>query len=402
MIDKLSSRFSRSKPLAAVSCIWFLILFIRQALPPLFGTFQSAFGITNTETGLLFSVLMGVYALMQFPSGLLSDRFGNLPIIFAGSTVLSMGTAIFSISESFIFLIIAASIIGLGSGMHKTVAIDLISIEYPQRRGFALGVMDTIGQLAGVVAPLVVVAVLSFAFLAWNYLFFLAVAVGSVLAIGVYILNKDQSGDCLSNSNNRRGGTDKSPSYYIKEVLRYDIIIYVVSICLLMFSWNAVSAFLPIYLTEVKGFSTQLSSLVYSLLFMASFVQVLTGNVSDNVQKLPLMISLIFLILVSIVVLVFSNGYLFVVITIFLSGLGFHGARPVRDSYFTILLPNDISGSALGGARTLTVAAGSAGPVVFGYIYDNLGVYPSMVSVIISLVGSLLSLCLLFICIHLE
>jgi len=52
-------------------------------------------------------------------------------------------------------------VIGAGTGAHKTVAVRLLARVYPARTGRALDVLDTVGALSGVVAPVAVVGSLS-------------------------------------------------------------------------------------------------------------------------------------------------------------------------------------------------------------------------------------------------
>ena len=112
---------------ALVSLLWFMVQFLRFVFPPLFETFQSTYGVSNTQTGVLFTGLMLSYAAVQFPSGVLGDRFGLPTVIFAGAAVFTVAALLVAASPSFLVLAFAAMLIGFGTGPHKTVAIPLLS-----------------------------------------------------------------------------------------------------------------------------------------------------------------------------------------------------------------------------------------------------------------------------------
>ncbi len=377
--------------LAVVSTIWFLILFVRQAFPPLFATFQADFSISNTEVGFLFSVLMGTYAVTQFPSGVLSDRFGNLPIISLGTFLLSVGAVGFSVSPTFTLLAVAASVIGIGSGMHKTVAINLLSEEYAQHRGFALGLMDTVGQFGGVAAPLVVVA-LQTSTLPWSLLFVATAIVGSSLSFTIH-------GGYVSRSrpppDEEHDAGLESPTKASYRQLLFDsrLLLFVIAASLLAFAWNALSAFLPLYLTHAKDLTPETASLIYSLFFGASLTQIVTGRLSDNVAYSTLMLGLVVVVLGGIAILVVGTGGIVIAIAVGVVGVGFHGLRPVRDSYFTVLLPDTIGGGGLGIIRTIMTVVGSIAPALFGLLSDRVGFGVAMMAL-----GGVLLSCFVVLC----
>lgn len=136
-----------------VSLLWFMVQFLRFVFPPLFETFQTAYDISNTETGLLFTSIMLSYSAVQFPSGILGDRIGLPAVILGGATVFTGAALLVAVSPTFLVLALAAMLIGLGTGPHKTVAIPLLSRRYIDHPGRVLGVMDTVGQLGGMAAP---------------------------------------------------------------------------------------------------------------------------------------------------------------------------------------------------------------------------------------------------------
>ncbi|MFC6730779.1 MFS transporter, partial [Natronoarchaeum mannanilyticum] len=146
-------RLGRFDVLVLTSLLWFLAKFLRYAFPPLFGSLQTVYGVSNATLGTAFTGFMLAYAAMQFPAGLLADRFGSVRVITAGALV-AIGAALVVVVDSpFAVLVLAMVVMGAGTGVHKTVAVELLSRTYPARTGRALGIFDTFGTFGGVVAP---------------------------------------------------------------------------------------------------------------------------------------------------------------------------------------------------------------------------------------------------------
>ncbi|SHH08265.1 MFS transporter [Halobaculum gomorrense] len=182
--------------LALTALIWFLAKFLRYALPPLFPTFQAGFGVSTAALGAAFTAMLTVYAAMQFPSGALADRVGVRWVIVAGAGVTGIGALVLAVPVpeplALGVVVLGMLLVGLGTGVHKTVAVRLLSRLYPERTGRTLGVLDTLGAFGGVAAPAAVVAVSGAAiagvaapWLDWHSLFLAGALVAALALTGV-------------------------------------------------------------------------------------------------------------------------------------------------------------------------------------------------------------------------
>lgn len=361
---------------ASVSLLWFLVQFLRFVFPPLFETFQSTYGVSNTWTGVLFSLLMLSYAAVQFPAGLLGDRFGLPTVIFAGSAVFTVAALLAAASPSFLLLIIAAMLIGIGTGPHKTVAIPLLSRRYTDHPGRVLGVMDTVGQLGGMTAPLVVVALTGF--FVWQSVFLFGAVVSGALAVLFYwAVGADSTVDSVSLSTDRRTETSDGETSYRSVFADRTFLMFVfVTVCF-TFAWNGIASFLPLYLTAEKGLSTGVAGILYSLLFAMTFSQTATGELGDRVGKLTVSATLFATMAVGLGGLLVVESPIGLGVVIVVAGIGFHGFRPVRDAYLMEVIPDGVSGGTLGGVRTLMTGMGALSPAMIGVLSDTVGFAPA-------------------------
>ncbi len=378
-VRRAAGRFAGYDALVLTAAIWFLAKFLRYAFPPLFDAFGASFGVSDAVLGAAFSGLMLVYAAMQFPSGVLADRLGTVTVITAGAVVAAAASLVLVVDSPFLVVVGAMLVIGAGTGAHKTVAVRLLARAYPARTGRALGVLDTFGAFSGVVAPAAVVAVASLhigSIAGWRLLFFGAGLVGLALAvtfrIRVPLRLPDEASGIDASANGRGGGIAR----YAALFRDWRFSAFALLTVLFSFTYNGLVAFAPRYLTVEAGLTTATASLLYSGLFLASLVQLVTGNLSDRVGRLPIIVATLGLASVALVAFVALTetgepillGGLLVAV-----GIGSHGFRPVRGAYLMSAIPDDVAGGGLGVVRTLLMGAGAIAPAIVGTLSETAG-----------------------------
>lgn len=375
--------FSVYEVFLLAAAIWFLGKFVRYAFPPLFEEFQGFYGVSSTEVGIAYSAFLALYAITQFPSGALADRFGSIQVITIGAITAGGGALLLLFTPPFAALAFAMAVIGAGTGAHKTVSIRLLSNVYPTHLGRALGVFDTVGAMGGVVAPLLIAAILSFAIGGWPALFGLTGVVFLLIAITFFSRirgHPDLSGDSR--------GTDQVLPLrsYGKTFRRPRVLAFTLLTILVAFAYNGLVSFLPLMLTTEGGVSPALASALYSILFVASIVQVVSGEAADRFGPLRTIIVCLggatlgmvgLLVIVSIHQgdLTATTGLVGIGAIVLLIGLGSHGYRPARDVYVVSILPDSITGGTLGVIRTLLMGSAAISPAVIGFLGDEVGFY---------------------------
>lgn len=364
--------------------IWFLAKFIRYAFPPLFGPFQESYGVSNAALGAAFTGFMLVYAIMQFPSGALADRLGSVTVITAGVLVAAVASLALVVDSPFLVLVAAMLVMGGGTGAHKTVAVRLLSRAYPSRTGRALGVFDTVGTFGGVAAPAAVVAVAGIAFAfgeSWRLIFLTAGVVGLGFAAAFWLrIPKRVPGEASSDGVTSLNFGSGELSTYAVLFREWRFSIFALLTVLFSFTYNGLVAFVPLYLTAEAGFTEATAGLLYSALFLASLVQLVTGELSDRLGRLPIIIAtlgLATIALATFVTLTGTAGPIVLGTALVAAGIGAHGFRPVRGAYLMTAIPDDVAGGGLGIVRTLLMGAGAVAPAVVGAMSETVGFRPA-------------------------
>ncbi|WP_058367056.1 MFS transporter [Haloparvum sedimenti] len=386
--------------LVLTALIWFLAKFLRYAFPPLFEPLQASYGVSNAAVGTAFTGFMIVYAAMQFPSGVLADRLGAVRVVVAGAVLAGAGALVLVVDSPFAVLVGAMLVMGAGTGAHKTVAVRLLSRVYPARTGRALGALDTFGAFGGVVAPAAVVLFLSAppalaAALSrlpgadWRAVFLIAgvVAVGLAAAFQIRVPRRLSEGSDPDAGSGEEPGTDPNavdedrgePGVrdYVDLFRAPRFSAFVGVTVLFSFAYNGTVAFLPLYLVDAGGLSTATANLIYSALFVVSLVQLVSGDLSDRVGRLPVIVATLALagaaLAAAVVLPAVGAGPVALGAVVVLLGLGAHGFRPVRGAHLVEILPDWMAGGGLGVVRTLLMGAGAFAPAVVGTLADAAG-----------------------------
>ncbi|WP_135366586.1 MFS transporter [Halosimplex halophilum] len=373
-------RLGRFDALVLTSALWFLGKFVRYAFPPLFERLAGIYAVSTADLGTAYSGLLLVYALLQFPSGLLADRLSSVVVLGGGAALAALGALALAVDAPLWVLIGAMLVVGAGTGALKPVGVRLLSRVYPARTGRALGVFDTFGTFGGVLAPAAVVVFAGTAGVVgagWRTTFLAAALVGLALTAAFVVRVPAR----LSAVDAGRTGDD--PTVPLREYAalfrEWRFSVFVLVTILFSFAHNAVVAFLPLYLTREAGLASTTANALYSGLFVVSLVQLVTGEVSDRTGALPVLALTLALATAGLggVVLLTGEGALALGAAVVCLGLGAHGYRPVRGAYLMAVIPDSVAGGSLGAVRTLLMVAGAASPALVGYLSETAGFQPA-------------------------
>jgi MFS family permease len=97
--------------------------------------------ISVQQAAALGGTYLGVWGISQLVTGPLSDRIGRKPLITGGLWVQSIGIALFVLGSGEVSWLLAAVIMGLGTGMvYPTLLAGISDLAHPAWRATALGV----------------------------------------------------------------------------------------------------------------------------------------------------------------------------------------------------------------------------------------------------------------------
>jgi EmrB/QacA subfamily drug resistance transporter len=121
------------------------------------------------------------FAVLIMPAAVVGDRFGRRRMLAAGVALFAVASAACALAPSIGWLIAARAVQGVGAALITTLAFALVSATFPsERRGSAIGIFFAVTGVGVAGGPLVGGAVSEG--LAWQWIFWLNVPIGFVLA----------------------------------------------------------------------------------------------------------------------------------------------------------------------------------------------------------------------------
>ncbi|HWM01008.1 MAG TPA: MFS transporter [Actinophytocola sp.] len=109
------------------------------------------FGLGPAALGIFTVLQIGVYALMQVPTGLLVDRYGPRRVLTVAAALLGLGQILFAFATSYPLGLFARAVLGVGDAMTFVSVLRLVAAHFPARRYAALaattGALGALGNL---------------------------------------------------------------------------------------------------------------------------------------------------------------------------------------------------------------------------------------------------------------
>jgi MFS family permease len=149
--------------LLTASLGWLALQAGRLVLSPMLPAVMADLSISEAQAGFAFTVMWGLYAAGQYPSGRLSDRLSRPTLLVPGLALLSVGFGALAAATSYRLYLLGAAVVGAGAGLYPTAARALVSDLYVERRGQAFGLHTASGDTGGAIAAGLAVATLAVA-----------------------------------------------------------------------------------------------------------------------------------------------------------------------------------------------------------------------------------------------
>jgi len=324
-------------------------------------TVRADLGLSNAAAGFAFTMLWGLYALLQYPSGRLSDRLSRKTLLLSGLSLSTVGFATLGLAGSYLWFLLGAAVVGVGVGLYPTSARALLSDLFVKRRGQAFGLHTAAGDFGGLLAAGLGTVVLAIATWRWAYL--PVVVTVAALAVALHTWSREpydfRRVDLAIGETGRR-------LLGVRE-LRGLLAAYV----LFAFTWQATVAFLPTFLLVEKGFNSALANAGFAAFFLVgATVKPIAGGLSDRLPRSLFVMTLLTVGAGTMAIVLTIESMLLVAAGVVVFAAGLMAVPPVLQAYLMDAFPTESMGGDLGGMRTVYIGLGSLGPTVIGAVAD--------------------------------
>jgi MFS family permease len=153
--------------------VYFAALFHRTTLGVAGLEASERFGLGPAQLGVFTVLQIGVYALMQIPTGLLVDRYGPRRVLTVAALLMGTGQVLFAIADSYGLGLVARAVLGMGDAMTFISVIRLVATHFPPRQySLVVAVTAAIGGVGNLVATVPLTLMLGS--IGWTWAFLIA------------------------------------------------------------------------------------------------------------------------------------------------------------------------------------------------------------------------------------
>ncbi|MWV65573.1 MFS transporter [Halorubrum sp. JWXQ-INN 858] len=356
----------RHTVLALCTFAFFATMVGRLAVSPVVPQIRADFAISNTVIGVALTGMWLSYALAQFPSGVLGDRYGERAIVLLAVGGTGVMSFLVAISPGYAVFVVCVVLLGAFAGFHYSTATALLSRTY-DNIGTAIGV-HTIGAPAGgLLAPIAA------AWIGVRYGWRPAVAIGTAVAVPAFVLfalavrsTEPQRPDQPMRERFQAGPV-------VELLSRPPILFTAVIASVGAFVWQGTASFLPTFLIEHHGLSSTTAGVLFSSYFVVqAVVKPALGWLSDGYGRdLAIAVSLGTSAL-GMALFVVAPGIVGIGVAVVSIGIGLGMAVTVEPRFMDELSERE-QGVGFGVVRTVYLVISSLGSVVVGLLADAAG-----------------------------
>lgn len=172
----------RERLLRMLSIATFIIFFQAYMVAPIIPALSTAFGASVHTVGLVVPAYLIPYGIATLIFGLLADRLGVQPLMFASLTAFAVLTALTATATSIEHIVFWRILTGLGASGVVPLALVLVGRLYPyEQRGRPLGWL--FGAMAGGMAFGSTLGAVLEPFIGWRGLFMAVAAAGGIVLL---------------------------------------------------------------------------------------------------------------------------------------------------------------------------------------------------------------------------
>lgn len=352
--------------LGLCSSVWTLIFVDRTILPAVLPLVETELQLTHAQAGSLIGAVLASFSIVVLPASFLSEKIGAkqsilLSILWFSSTALCI-----TLVNSYLELLLAMLIFGLGLGMYFPSGISLISELFPsESRGKVLGIHEAAPPVGMIISFFV--ASLFAGMSLWKPLFMFCALPGFLLAFMFWRYVKEE-----------RGKTSFRTYTAFRVVLKdHGLLLLLVPFTLNVICVQGILGMFPLYLVNECSVDASTAAIIMGIAriggILGSFI---AGLISDKFGRTPTLFILLATtaaFTLSFALFPFSS---FTILALFFSIFSTDGYYPVNFALISdIMSPTTrASGAALHMTVALIIGGGMA-PVIAGWIADVWGFY---------------------------
>ncbi len=344
---------------------WIAISLPRMIFPPILPLIEKTYSIPHAQAGLLMSIYMLPYALMQVPTGFLIEKFGKKRFMVASTFGSAIPACLMSFVSNIEPLLLLRFIQGLFSGMWYSSSTTLVTIVSDEKnRGKRIGLSMMGGPLSTTAINLIVGLI---PFSDWRNYLLLSAIPGIICGFLIIFRFREEN-----KSNTKNNPIERT--LYIKAIkIPIIFLSFLFSFTSALAGWGLMT-FVPTYLVSIREVIVSEASLMLIFFSASSVFAGLTGGLlTDRFGVwVPAIASAIAMCSISFIFPVTPLGIGMAIVFIIWGLMGGMGGQ-IFVVLISRIIPLRIRGAVLGSYNFMGFLSATIGPVLFGYVADIYG-----------------------------
>lgn len=334
-------------------------------LPALIPLLKGELGNYGT-LGLLTSLVFLFYGWGSLPVGFLADRVSKKLLISASMALCGVSAILVSLSHSLPITALALILLGIGASLFHPPGYASMALLSREMRGRYMGIQGLGGDLGMAISFFTTTAIGSY--LGWRSAFLVWGAIGLVMAVVDMTTIIDETVQ-VDPTVTRLGYLETLRRMFTTDHLRNLLLVSVIVVCSGAL-WNGVSAFILVYINEVKGvgllIAGGLSTFKYTI---GAFGNILGGELSDKLGRRKILLFGFGLFTVSLLALTVAPGNLALMfLMVAVLGFSFFITQSPMNALIGDVSHRDTVGVTYGVNFSIKYGIGSFAPAIAGFL----------------------------------
>ncbi|SFM65161.1 MFS transporter [Thermodesulforhabdus norvegica] len=390
-VDIRSTAFYRWYVFSALALAYFFVYFHRVSFSVVADRLVSEFQTSAQTIGLLGSVYFYCYALMQFPSGLLSDSVGPRKAVTFFTCVAALGSIVFAYAPNLTIAFVGRFLVGLGAAVVFIPTMKILSKWFhPLEFASASGLLNAVGGL-GILGATWILAFLT-ATVGWRPTFKIIGITTLVIAALVWLVVRDSPEDkvrrsCNGSLSGNPGGANAT--YSLREASKkvFSSRQFWIFATWAFFNYGIFFGFGALwsgpYLMDTYGMDRQKAGMILSLIAWGMiFGSPILGLLSDRIlksRKIPLILCAMIVTLELLLLYLYPSGLSLPLLILFflLFSVGSSSVVVIAFTALKELFPIETAGTALGALNLFPFLGGAIAMPLLGRVLDLYGRNPA-------------------------
>ena len=342
--------------------VFFVGFSIRMAVIITMPLIREDLQISFSQVGLLLSITSMAYGMIQFPAGILTDRFNERTLLIFVTLALAVALIGISASTDLLFLALSLLLMGLTVGFSSPVSFSILSKKVKRRIGTVFGIYNTapsFAQFFGTNISSIIAVQYN-----WHWVYYLWIILDLVLSILIWRFIARHDERSLPATIHR---ITFSALLSDKAVMGFLVTFIAHSVC----AFSALSMN-PLYLVEIHKLDVTVTATIYGATRLVGFLgSFLGGYLSDRISKVKLLLLSLTITAVSIYLFAVLPFSPLLIVIMGIQAVSINIFFPIIYAVIFQLTSPTIRGKAQGLYNSVAFTIGGLAPFIMGIITDE-------------------------------